>query len=401
MPHYGQSAAPESKIDGRTHTSNRDSGSIMAILKPTKVHMVRSHSSDTSGFTLIELLIVIAIIGLLVSLSIPAIQASREAARRASCTNNQKQLGIAFLDFETMNKAFPSSLTFHVKGPLVSNPGLEVYGVMAELLPFLEETSLSGVYDKKAIYCAPQNDAVISSSLSVMLCPSTPRGELVTTNMYVPSLTVSTAVRALYGGIFKALDDKYSRKYRGGAADYAVPTQIEDGVATLFGYEVEVNAPAGVPSMFPSPLRQDVSIIGPLWSSVVSSAGVSEFRLQTRASQITDGLSHTMMLTEVAGRPEHWEMGAHTARLEPLPSSWANPYCTSFDIQAIDLGRPEKCVMQCANTTSFDGEIYSFHPSGVTFLFADGHVAMFSGETNPRIILSLVTPNAADGIGSH
>jgi prepilin-type N-terminal cleavage/methylation domain-containing protein len=59
------------------------------------------------GFTLVELLVVIAIIGILIALLLPAVQAAREAARRAQCTNNLKQLGIAALSFDTANGRFP------------------------------------------------------------------------------------------------------------------------------------------------------------------------------------------------------------------------------------------------------------------------------------------------------
>src|SRR5436853_7463027 len=67
--------------------------------------------SQKRGFTLVELLVVIAIIGILVALLLPAIQAAREAARRAQCVNKMKQLGLAVLNFESARKVLPYANT--------------------------------------------------------------------------------------------------------------------------------------------------------------------------------------------------------------------------------------------------------------------------------------------------
>lgn len=96
------------------------------------------------GFTLVELLVVIAIIGILVALLLPAIQAAREAARRTQCQNNLKQLGLAFTNFESSHKQFPSGGWGYLwtgdpdMGVGERQPG----GWAFSLLPFLEDSTV-------------------------------------------------------------------------------------------------------------------------------------------------------------------------------------------------------------------------------------------------------------------
>ncbi|HEY2157980.1 MAG TPA: DUF1559 domain-containing protein, partial [Isosphaeraceae bacterium] len=88
------------------------------------------------GFTLIELLVVIAIIAVLIALLLPAVQSAREAARRAQCVNNLKQLGLASANFESSNGSFiPGSGPYPVGGGGRAN-------VLAQILTFMEQASL-------------------------------------------------------------------------------------------------------------------------------------------------------------------------------------------------------------------------------------------------------------------
>ena len=99
-----------------------------------------------SGFTLIELLVVIAIIAVLIALLLPAVQSAREAARRAQCTNNLKQLGLSIANYESANNVLPSGDIYGVGNGLCSSPGFgngcQNTPWFVLMLPFIEQGPL-------------------------------------------------------------------------------------------------------------------------------------------------------------------------------------------------------------------------------------------------------------------
>ena len=96
-----------------------------------------------SGFTLVELLVVIAIIGILVSLLLPAIQAAREAARRMSCQNNLKQMGLACHNYESTFQQLPPG-----QGPPpISDNGTSRPSLQSIILPYLEGANLYALFN--------------------------------------------------------------------------------------------------------------------------------------------------------------------------------------------------------------------------------------------------------------
>ncbi len=336
------------------------------------------------GFTIVELLVVIAIMGMLVGLLIPAVQASREAARRTECTNNLKQFGLAFLSFESQNRAFPAGLTARLYGPIISVSKGQMHGFMIDLLPYIEEGSLDALYDHNAMFFAPQNAAAIATPIGIALCPSSPGNRSPVDGMFKMSNLATPSVMQQYGPIFNLLDSRYSGQYRGAITDYAVPVKAAKAFANSLGYNV-TDGFAELQSMFPLPSQKDA--IGSAALALVGPS-VFEIREQTRARQITDGLSHTFMMTEAAGRPQHWQAGNHTTLGEPLECAWANPLGMGIFING-DAGGS---VLQQDN----NHQIYSFHSSGVNFLFADGHVDLIPSEADARLILALMTPSRGE-----
>ena len=131
------------------------------------------------AFTLVELLVVIAIIGTLIALLLPAVQAAREAARRAQCTNNLKQLGLALHVYHDSMKRFPPG--FMVITHEGSVGGGWAWGVF--LMPYLEQSPLQGklsptMYTLSQVISDPALLPMLQMKLAVFRCPSSPMEDL-------------------------------------------------------------------------------------------------------------------------------------------------------------------------------------------------------------------------------
>ena len=130
------------------------------------------------GFTLVELLVVIAIIGVLVGLLLPAVQQAREAARRMSCQNNLKQIGLAVHNFESTFQQLPPGWK------LPAGPSTRGWSAQARLLPFIEQVALSGAidfeqdYNNAMIMVSGTSTKVASFRVPTYLCPSDPNDRL-------------------------------------------------------------------------------------------------------------------------------------------------------------------------------------------------------------------------------
>ena len=135
-----------------------------------------------SGFTLVELLVVISIVGGLIALLLPAVQQAREAARRMSCTNNLKQLGLAVQSYHSARSRLPSGYESTPTsngsvpaGVLIDSQTWDAgpgWGWGAQLLDYVEQSNIAlGVHFDEPLW-EPDHAALIQASPQLYLCPS-------------------------------------------------------------------------------------------------------------------------------------------------------------------------------------------------------------------------------------
>ncbi len=293
----------------------------------------------TSGFTLIELLVVIAIIGVLVALLLPAVQAAREAARRAQCTNNLKQISLAVHNYVDVNNTFPI-------GQNVNPRPFSVYKIgtnwSVSLLPFIEQTAAFNAWNVSFHFAEGANTTVCRTGIGTYHCPSSPT-QLVETYTALSNMDGITA----------------GQTYPTGVVDYFVSAGFYSPAAGLTnGIFLFTSPPNGMCST---------------------------------PAQATDGLSNTMLFAEVTGGPTRYGAGGINlgqnqdafGHLGALNRMLLENF--SYDGRIAFGGN---CTVNCTN---YGVNVFGFHPGGANIALGDGSVRFIKQTVGVTTMIKLVT----------
>jgi len=368
----------------------------------------RAAAASRRGFTLVELLVVIAIIGVLVGLLLPAVQSARESARRSSCSNNLRQLPLAFHNYESARKVLPPLMRRYgddTKTPAQAGcePTMAFRSWAPDILAFLEETAVMAGYDLSKNWW--MNDDTLTTptnggSAGVLDTPVTGNRSLVRTQFPVMQCPSAYPGNRIQDKIESAANKP---RKTGACSDYFLVA----GTGTNFNNLANLTATTGTVTPGPGPTEQ--------WSGCTSSlvSGSAVARPRSTLTKITDGTSKTILLAECAGREDVWRAGVRTPANADNSSgnascaraqggAWAtndNPHGFGEKKDAWCPAGTGSTLAGAIPTTLFrvNGSnesgwlIYAFHPGGAHIAMADGAVQFVSESTDVRILGELAT----------
>ncbi len=332
-------------------------------------HRSTLRRKQTPGFTLIELLVVIAIIAILVALLLPAVQQAREAARRSSCRNNMKQLGLALHNYHDINRIFPYTSAFGG-----TNEGL-AWSFLVRLLPQLDQAPLFNSWDPDGAPGCTAYNSFIATRIPTLTCPSDPNPVVWNDRLLLADsctgygtkqVTDRTAAVTHYVGSF---GDGFM------TGDPLGYTNAADS-RTKYGCGGCNEGGAGTPtSGCPQPT------IGFGGGSNMRGifnyrGGIAQDGPPIRIRDITDGTSNTILMGHTSPvwsvTSATWAGGIHTACGPSIPINYHDPTImlpgTPLDYGDEWAGRGFR----------------SWHEGGATFLMCDGSVRFFSENIDMR-----------------
>ncbi len=362
------------------------------------------------GFTLIELLVVIAIIAVLISLLLPAVQSAREAARRAQCVNNLKQIGLSMHNYHSAVGSFPTSIPMN--SPLDGEQATwGSWSPQSYLLPYMEQTPIYNAINYSLPTQGddangwPSNTTVFRAVISSFLCPSTsnPPGACESnsgngTNYFNPGNGPGNSYFMSMGPTLSGFgDDSYQDP--GMVIPWRVVTVsgVTDGLSNTIAFsewrigdfdynKLSIQDVINVGSVFPG---------GQGWCSP-SNCNFPLAGLTTL----------TQWLTTCAGAAPG-SLGQMDSAGIPINRSYiGEQWCTGMLGRTLGntLTAPNSPYPNCQATFGGEGDfdsfgnfsMSSFHPGGANVLFADGSVRFLKNSTGWTVVWSLGSRNGGE-----
>ncbi|MDX1962898.1 MAG: DUF1559 domain-containing protein [Pirellulales bacterium] len=307
------------------------------------------------GFTLVELLVVIAIIGILVALLLPAIQSAREAARRSSCINNMRQLGLACHNYMGIHKALPPA---YLEYNATLRPNLRDTSFHTLMLQYIEESNIAKIYNFKVNWNDAANRRATDVEIPLLICPSVGDSERQWATDYAPCTVISNS-----NNYALASDNPSTPKL----IDYLESKGIKSRRITDSESRMQIQG-NGLSGYIQGALRQN---------------------LKTPFKKLTDGLSKTFLLFEDAGRPVRYKYGQRTNAIVAKErtgegTEWFN-HDNYFHVHNYPMFNYHN-----------GNEIYGMHNGGAVFLNCDASTEFVSEEINDRIFVARFSVNSGD-----
>jgi prepilin-type N-terminal cleavage/methylation domain-containing protein len=345
-----------------------------------------ARSRKARAFTLIELLVVIAIIAILIALLLPAVQQAREAARRTTCKNGLKQIGLAFHNYADTHKRFPqpSMIGLTVLSGLKMTSGVSWQTMM---LPFLDQAPVYNQYNCNLSLFSPTNQLVTPTIIPVFNCPSTPRP-----NPYV-QYTIPAGTNL--GSGFPPTGEVWTMK--GGACDYGTLDGVRSGFFTVASSGQTFNG--------------DRTGWGTWSLAVLDSPANSSGGKGGALRDISDGMSNTVLVAEQASRNQLYYLRAlqptsnAEAQAQALTGSgaWADTFQGDTWIDGRLYNGPPNgtnggpCAVNCSNART--AGLYSWHDGGAQLCLCDGSVRFISQNIAAWTLSSLITARGGEVVG--